>query len=61
MQVILEQDLKGKGKKGDLVSVKEGYARNFLLTRCIAIEATKANFNVMEYRKRYCRTIKITA
>ena len=48
MQVILEQDLKGKGKKGDLVNVNDGYARNFLIPRGIAIEATKANLNVME-------------
>ena len=40
MKVILQQDVKGQGKKGQLVEVSEGYARNFLLPRKLAIPAT---------------------
>ncbi len=48
MKVILNQDVKGKGKKGQLVEVSDGYARNFLLPKGLAKEATKSNINVME-------------
>ena len=40
MKVILLQDVKGKGKKGQMLEVSDGYARNFMLPRKIAIEAT---------------------
>jgi len=40
MQVILKEDVQGSGKKGELVKVKEGYARNFLLKKGLAVEAT---------------------
>ena len=40
MKVILQQDVKGQGKKGQLVEVSEGYARNFLLPKKLAIPAT---------------------
>ena len=40
MQVILKEDVQGSGKKGQLVKVSDGYARNFLLKRGMAIEAT---------------------
>ena len=40
MKVILMQDVKGKGKKGQLLEISDGYARNFLLPRKLAIEAT---------------------
>ena len=40
MKVILQQDVKGQGKKGQMVEVSEGYARNFLLPRKLAIAAT---------------------
>ena len=43
MEVILLQDVKALGKKGDIVKVAEGYGRNFLLPRGVAKEATKAN------------------
>ena len=39
MKVVLKQDVKGHGKKGELVTVSDGYARNFLLPRGLAIEA----------------------
>lgn len=48
MKVILTQDVKGQGKKGDLVNVSDGYGRNYLLPRGLAKEATKSNLNVME-------------
>ena len=40
MKVILKQDVKGKGKKGQMIEAAEGYARNFLLPRGLAVEAT---------------------
>ena len=48
MQVILTQDVKGQGKKGQMVKVSDGYARNYLLPRGLAQEATKENINVMK-------------
>lgn len=47
MKVILNQDIKGKGKKGQLVEVSDGYARNFLLPKKLAKEATNENINIM--------------
>lgn len=47
MKVILNQDVKGKGKKGQLVEVSDGYARNFLLPKGLAKEATNTNLNIM--------------
>lgn len=48
MKVILQQDVKGCGKKGQLVEVSDGYARNFLLPRKAAVEASAANVNTMK-------------
>lgn len=48
MKVILQQDVKGKGKKGQLVEVSEGYGRNFLLPRKLAIVANADNINQMK-------------
>ena len=48
MQVILTQDVKGKGKKGQMVNVSDGYARNYLIPRGLATEATKSNINVLK-------------
>ena len=48
MKVILQQDVKGKGKKGQLVEVAEGYARNFLFPKNLAILATEGNITVMK-------------
>lgn len=47
MKVILTQDVKGKGKKGQMIEVSDGYARNYMLPRKIAIEATADNVNTM--------------
>lgn len=45
MKVILLQDVKGKGKKGQMVEVSDGYARNYMLPRKLAVEATADNLN----------------
>ncbi len=45
MKVILNQDVKGTGKKGDLVNVSDGYARNFLFPRKLAVEANAQAMN----------------
>ena len=47
MKVILLQDVKGKGKKGQLLEVSDGYARNFMLPRKLAVEATPDAINTM--------------
>lgn len=47
MKVILLQDVKGKGKKGQMLEVSDGYARNYMLPRKIAIEATPDAINTM--------------
>lgn len=46
MKVILKEDVKGKGKKGDLLEVSEGYGRNFLLPRGLAELATADTLNL---------------
>ena len=45
MKVILLQDVKGKGKKGQMLEISDGYARNFLLPRKLAVEATADAMN----------------
>ena len=52
MKVILQQDVKGQGKKGQLVEVSEGYARNFLLPRKLAIEATPDAINTLNLKEK---------
>ena len=47
MNVILLQDVKGKGKKGQMLEVSDGYARNFMLPKKLAIEATPDAINTM--------------
>ena len=47
MKVILQQDIKGKGKRGQMIEVSDGYARNYMLPRKMAIEATADNVNTM--------------
>ena len=48
MKVILLQDVKGKGKKGQMIEVSDGYARNFMLPKKLAIEATPDAVNTMK-------------
>ena len=52
MKVILQQDVKGQGKKGQLVEVSDGYARNFLLPRKLAVTATAENVNTMKQQEK---------
>ena len=47
MKIILLQDVKGKGKKGQMIEVSDGYARNFMLPKKMAIEATPDAINTM--------------
>lgn len=47
MKVILQQDVRGKGKRGQMIEVAEGYGRNYLLPRKLAVEATADNVNTM--------------
>ncbi len=52
MKVILLSDVRGSGKKGDLVNVSDGYARNFLLPKNLAKEATPGALNELENAKK---------
>ena len=52
MKVILQQDVKGQGKKGQLIEASDGYARNFLLPRKLAVEATADNLNTMKLQEK---------
>ena len=52
MKVILQQDVKGQGKMGQMVEVSEGYARNFLLPRKLAILATADAINTMNLKEK---------
>ena len=52
MKVILQQDVKGQGKKGQLVDVSDGYARNFLLPKKLAVIATAENLNTLKQQEK---------
>ena len=52
VEVILRDDVANLGKIGDVVRVKPGYARNFLLPRGLAVEANRKNLHVLEHQKR---------
>ena len=58
MKVILQQDVKGQGKKGQMVEVSEGYARNFLLPRKLAVAATADAINTMNLKEKAGRDDK---
>lgn len=51
MKVILKQDVKGSGKAGDIIKVSDGYARNFLLKRGLAVEATEGELKELKIKK----------
>ncbi len=51
MKVILKQDVKGSGKKGDIIEVSDGYGRNFLIKKGLAEVATPAAINDMKQKK----------
>ena len=51
MQVILTQDVKGQGKKGQVIKVSDGYGRNFLIQKGYAVEATKSNLNDLKSKQ----------
>lgn len=52
MHVILMEDINKLGKMGDLIKVKDGYARNYLVPKKLALEATKRNMKELEHKKR---------
>ena len=52
MKVILQQDVRGQGKKGQMIEVAEGYARNFLLPRKLAVLATADAMNTMKLQEK---------
>jgi large subunit ribosomal protein L9 len=52
MKVILTEEIRGLGTRGDLVTVKDGYARNFLLPKNLAREATTGNLKQIEHERR---------
>lgn len=51
MQIVLLEDVKSLGKKGEIVKVNEGYARNFILPRKLGVEATPKNLNDLKLKK----------
>lgn len=59
MKVILLQDVKALGKKGDIVNTSDGYARNYLFPKKMALEATDGNLNTANARKESERKQKI--
>ncbi|KJS86978.1 MAG: 50S ribosomal protein L9 [Peptococcaceae bacterium BICA1-8] len=52
MKVILQEDIKTLGKKGQVIEVKEGYARNYLLPKKLAVEATQGNVKELDRQKK---------
>jgi len=52
MKVIFLKDVKGQGKKGEVKTVSDGYARNYLIPRGLAVEATESNLKTLEAQKR---------
>jgi len=52
MEIILQEDLANLGRIGDVVKVRDGYARNYLLPRGLAVEANGRNLRVLEHQKR---------
>ena len=59
MKVILLQDVKKMGKKGDVIEASDGYARNFLFTKKLAQEATESNLHILNNKKENERKQKL--
>ncbi len=51
MEVVLLEDVKALGKKGQVVKVNDGYARNFILPKKLGVEATSKNLNDLKLQK----------
>ena len=52
MKVILQKDVKGQGKKGQMIEVSDGYGRNYLMPRKLAVEANADNVNTMKMQEK---------
>lgn len=52
MKVIFQQDVRGQGKKGEMKEVSEGFARNYLIPRNLAVEANKDNLNALALKEK---------
>ena len=52
MKIILTQDIRGKGKKGQMIEAAEGYARNFLIPKGLAVLASAENVNTMKMQQK---------
>ena len=59
MKIILLEDIKGVGKKEEIINSSDGYARNFLFPRKLAKEATEGNLHVLNQKKEYERRQKL--
>ena len=58
MKVILKEDIKGTGKKGDVVNVADGYARNSLIPKGIAMPATAGNLNILAGEQAHVKAVE---
>ena len=56
MEVILIKDVKGLGREGEVVKVADGYARNYLLPKGLALQATKANLRILKAKRETMET-----
>ena len=61
MEVVLLEDVKALGKKGQIVKVSDGYGRNFILTKKLGIEATPKNLNDLKRRRQMRRRSRQTS
>lgn len=52
MKVILSQDIKGQGKKGQIINVSDGYAKNFLFPKGLAVEANDSNVKILDHKNK---------
>ena len=59
MKIILLKDIKGSGKKGDVINASDGYARNYLIPRKLAHEATETTIHILNNKKEAERRLKL--